>query len=76
VSARDDEQDGDELVEEAAEHAERAVQEREEMARKASLAGSADNGDETAGLESEVETHRQAAEDQEAASSDDAHDAG
>ena len=70
-----DERPGDdEAVEEAAEHAELAGQERQEMARKASLADAAPDGGETDKLERESEAHREAAYEQEAASADRAED--
>ena len=62
--------DDDEVVEEAAEHAERAGQERQEMKRKATLADAADEPRDTDELERESEAHRQAAYEREDAASD------
>jgi hypothetical protein len=57
-------EDGD--VQTAAEHAERAVQERREMARKASQAEAADGDTARAKLERESEQHGVASHEQEA----------
>ena len=73
MSERPDDRDDDEAVQEAAEHAELAGQEREEMTRKASLSGAADDAQKTDELELESEAHGEAAEEQEAASSERAH---
>jgi hypothetical protein len=64
--------DEDEAVQEAAEHAELTGDERQEMVRKASLAGAAENAGERDELESDAQG--QAAEAQEAASADRAAD--
>ena len=69
-----EDEDRDESVEEAAEHAERAGQERQEMKRKATLAEDADKPAEIDELERESEAHRQAAYEREDAASDRAHD--
>ena len=63
-----------EAIEEAAEHADRASEEREEMRRKASLAETT-NDDRRAGrLAREVEEHKEEAYEQEHASADRAHE--
>jgi hypothetical protein len=56
----------DQPVQEAAEHATRAVQEREQMQRSAVEAQAADDGEQEASLERESAEHREAAEDEEA----------
>ncbi len=56
----------DDTVQAAAEHAERAVQERREMARKASQAEAADGDAESSELERESEQHGDASHEQEA----------
>jgi hypothetical protein len=56
----------DEDIQAAAEHAERAVEERDEMARKASQAEAADGDAESSELERESEQHGEASHEQEA----------
>jgi hypothetical protein len=75
MNERADNQDDDEPAQEAAEHAERAADERQEMTRKANLAGAADDGGEADRLARESEDHREAAYEQEVASSERAQDA-
>jgi hypothetical protein len=65
----------DEDVQAAAEHAERSVQERREMARKASQAEAADGNAETSELERESEQHGEASHEQEAKADESARDA-
>jgi hypothetical protein len=67
--------ENDEAAEEAAEHAERATQEREEMKRKATLADATDDDRETEQLEREADAHRDAAYEREDAAADRAQDA-
>jgi hypothetical protein len=74
MNARFGNEDGDEVVEEAAEQAERASQERREMARKASLAGAADDVGDRGELKRESDAHGEAADEREARSSARAHD--
>jgi hypothetical protein len=69
------EHNDDEAAEEAAELAERATQEREEMKRKATLADAADDDREAEQLERETDAHREAAYEHEDAASDRARDA-
>ena len=70
MNERPDNGDEDEDVQLAAEHAERAGQERQQQRRKASLAGDADDPGEADELECESGHHRQAAGEEEAASSE------
>jgi hypothetical protein len=65
----------DEDVQAAAEHAERAVEERDEMARKASKAEAADGAAESSELERESEQHGDASHEQEAEADESARDA-
>jgi hypothetical protein len=74
MTTRSGSEDDDEVVEEAAEHAERASQERREMARKASVAGAADDAGDHDELERESDAHGDAADEHEAAASARAHD--
>ena len=76
MSERRDHRDGDELVEEAAEHAERATQEREEMARKASLAVSPTKMKKRPNLRARPRLTAKPPRTRRPRSSDDAHDAG
>lgn len=62
-------------IEEAAEHADRAAEEREEMRRKASLAEAADDAQQAGELEREAEVHREESYEHEDAAADRARDA-
>ena len=62
-------------IEEAAEHADRAGQEREEMRRKASLAEATDDERHSDELERDAEAHREEAYQREDAAADRASDA-
>lgn len=71
----DQRRDSQEAIEEAAEHADRASEEREEMRRKASLAETTDDARRAGGLAREAEEHKEEAYEQEGASADRAHNA-
>lgn len=64
-----------EAIEEAAEHADRAGEEREEMRRKASLSDATDDDRRAEELAREVDAHKDEAYEQEDASADRADDA-
>jgi hypothetical protein len=71
----DPQEDSQPAIEEAAEHAERATEEREEMRRKASLAAATDDAHRAETLEREAEGHQEEAYAREDASADRAQDA-
>lgn len=62
-------------MEEAAEYAERSVQARREMARKAAQADAADGGSQSAALERESEQHGEASREHEAEAEESAREA-
>lgn len=70
MNERPDNPDTDKAVEQAAEHSDRATQERQEMARKSSLADAAEDTGERSELERQAEDHREAAYDEEQASAE------
>lgn len=69
------EPDNHEAIEEAAEHADRAGEEREEMRRRASLAEATDDPDRAGELAREADEHKEEAYEQEEASAERADDA-
>jgi hypothetical protein len=70
----DAQQPNDDTVEEAAEHASRAVEHRREMQRRSVQAEAAEGADE-ASLEREADDHRRAAQSEEAEAHDTAREA-
>jgi hypothetical protein len=75
MSEPDHSEDSREAIDEAAEHADRATEERQEMRRKASLADATDDARHAGKLEREAEAHKEEAYDREDASADRADDA-
>jgi hypothetical protein len=68
-------EDSHEAIQEAAEHADRAGEQREEMRRKASLAEATDDPGRAGELDREAEAHKDEAYEEEDASADRADDA-
>ncbi len=70
MSEPDQGKDSREAIQEAAEHADRATEEREEMRRKASLAETTDDARHADDLTRQAEEHQEEAYEQERASAD------
>ena len=75
MSEPDQGKDSQDAIQEAAEHADRATEEREEMRRKASLAETTDDARHAGDLTRQAEEHQEEAYEQERASADRAADA-
>lgn len=75
MSESDHHEQQPEAIQEAAEHAERAAEERREMRRRASLAEATDDPRDADRLTREAQTHKERAYEHEDASAERAHDA-